>query len=221
MQNLHTLNTIIDDILLEIRSQNISESEPISRLQVENWIIEYRSILIKQDIDKGRNLNPDYIQSIDNISITDKDSDGNSLSKNEVWISRTNIELPNGIDFHFDDSVVSITDEFDNLIQLTSEKRAKRQQDRRWTKHNSMAYEKDARIYITGYGDVSKINIRAIFENPMDPILGLSANERYPMPANMIPTMKEMIITKEVIKPFISDTTNDSVSNPSVIQTKK
>ena len=55
---LNTLDSIIDDILLELRNHNISESEPISRLQVEQWITQYRAVLIKQDIDKGRDINP-------------------------------------------------------------------------------------------------------------------------------------------------------------------
>ena len=48
MVKLNTLNTIIDDIMLSIRNGRISESENISRIQVEQWIHQYRAMLIKQ-----------------------------------------------------------------------------------------------------------------------------------------------------------------------------
>lgn len=47
-----TLNQLIDNILLIARNNNIAESEHLSRAQIEKWIIGYRAMLIKQDIDK-------------------------------------------------------------------------------------------------------------------------------------------------------------------------
>ena len=69
MAKLGTLNTIIDDIMLILRQNNISESEQLSRIQIESWIHQYRSMLIKQDIDKNRDINPDYIQEITAIPL--------------------------------------------------------------------------------------------------------------------------------------------------------
>ena len=66
---LNTLNTIIDDILLELRNSNIANTESISRIQIEQWIINYRTLLIKQDIDKGRTINPQYVQTLSNIHL--------------------------------------------------------------------------------------------------------------------------------------------------------
>ena len=61
---LNSLNAIIDDILLEIRNSDIAESDSISRIQIEQWIHQYRALLIKQDLDKGRAINPGYVQII-------------------------------------------------------------------------------------------------------------------------------------------------------------
>ena len=55
-----TLNQLIDDVLLEARNSNIGESEKLSRHQIEIWIKTYRAQLIKNDIDKGRTVNPMY-----------------------------------------------------------------------------------------------------------------------------------------------------------------
>ena len=52
----NSLNNIIDDLLLLLRNNNISESENLSRIQIELWIHQYRALLIKQDLDKGREI---------------------------------------------------------------------------------------------------------------------------------------------------------------------
>ena len=72
--NFITLNTIITDLLLVIRGSKISDSETISKRQLEEWIHQYRSLLIKQDIDKGKMPNPDYIQEIDHLKLESIDT---------------------------------------------------------------------------------------------------------------------------------------------------
>ena len=47
-----TLNELIDDILLEARNNQITESEKLSRYQIELWIKTYRAYLLKQKLDK-------------------------------------------------------------------------------------------------------------------------------------------------------------------------
>nr|DAJ17988.1 MAG TPA: Structural protein [Podoviridae sp. ctY3D12]DAN87393.1 MAG TPA: Structural protein [Caudoviricetes sp.] len=42
-----SLNELIDNILLIARNSNITESEHLSRIQIEKWIIAYRAMLIK------------------------------------------------------------------------------------------------------------------------------------------------------------------------------
>jgi hypothetical protein len=42
-----TLNEIVDNILLIARNNNISESDHLSRAQIEKWVIGYRAMLIK------------------------------------------------------------------------------------------------------------------------------------------------------------------------------
>ena len=66
----NSLNTIIDDIILTVRDSDVSESEKLSRIQIEQWIHQYRAYLIKQDLDKGRDINPEYIQTIGPLHIS-------------------------------------------------------------------------------------------------------------------------------------------------------
>jgi len=45
---MFSLRTIIDDILLLVRNNNISESEDLSRDQIASWIIQYKAYLAKK-----------------------------------------------------------------------------------------------------------------------------------------------------------------------------
>ena len=66
----NSLNAIIDDIYNILRDNNVSESENLSRIQVEQWIHQYRAYLIKQDLDKGRDINESYVQTIGPLHIS-------------------------------------------------------------------------------------------------------------------------------------------------------
>ena len=59
-----TLNTITTDLLNIIRGAQVTQSEPISKRQLEAWVHQYRALLIKQEMDKGKMPNPDYIQTL-------------------------------------------------------------------------------------------------------------------------------------------------------------
>ena len=73
MITFNTLHTLIDDIMLESRNNNIAESENLSPIQIEQWIIQYRSFLIKQSIDRGESPDVALIQSISNIPMVQDD----------------------------------------------------------------------------------------------------------------------------------------------------
>ena len=62
-----TIDTIVSDLLNIIRGAQVTQSEPISKRQLEAWIHQYRALLIKQDMDKGKMPNPDYIQTIQDM----------------------------------------------------------------------------------------------------------------------------------------------------------
>lgn len=64
-----SLNQIIDDIMLTYRNSVIGESEHLSRIQVEFWIHHYRAYLIRQEIDKGYDINDMYVTTIPMIHL--------------------------------------------------------------------------------------------------------------------------------------------------------
>ena len=198
----NSLNTIIDDIMLELRNSNISESEQLSRIQVEQWIHNYRAMLIKQDIDKGRDINPAYVQSkvltLENTT--------------SPYISTTT--LPKTIDFHFKPGIVSIRDNNGRLIQLGSRLKAELQPIRQYAIYDPIAYlQGDYLKLMDGRtAPATSLTVDVIAEDPTTVNTPYDPDGSYPCPANMIPTIKDLIFTKElyIMPQEIVDTTNDS-----------
>ena len=204
---LNTLNTIIDDILLELRNSSVAESEHISRIQIEHWIANYRAVLIKQDIDKGRDINPMYIQTMPCIHLDKVDTVAGKIEY------KSNIELPKLIDFHFRTGLVYVKDMYGNLIQLGHETKMKYQRYRKYTCGDYIAYIKNNRLYIEGSDNqLEWVEIGIIAENPADLNECFDPDSEYPVPAHMIPVIKDMIFSKElnIMHQMPSDETNNS-----------
>ena len=204
---LNTLNTIIDDILLELRNSSVAESEHISRIQIEQWIANYRAVLIKQDIDKGRDINPMYIQTMPCIHLDKVDTVAGKIEY------KSNIELPKLIVFHFRTGLVYVKDMYGNLIQLGHETKMKYQRYRKYTCGDYIAYIKNNRLYIEGSDNqLEWVEIGIIAENPADLNECFDPDSEYPVPAHMIPVIKDMIFSKElnIMHQMPSDETNNS-----------
>lgn len=204
---LNTLNTIIDDILLELRNSNISESEHISRIQIEQWINNYRAMLIKQDIDKGRDVNPMYIQTIKCIHLNRVEC----IPGHYEYVS--DIEIPKLIDFHFKSGLIAVKDMYGNLIQIGSETKMKYQKYRKYTCKDYIAYLRNNKLYVEGGNNqLEWVEADVILENPFDAGECFDPDQPYPAPAHMIPTIKDLIFSKElnIMPKMPSDETNNS-----------
>lgn len=204
---LNTLNTIIDDIILQLRNSTVSQSEDISRLQIEQWIHNYRALLIKQDIDKGRDINPSYVQRLSNIPIIKNQE----FPGKDSYIADT--VIPKTIDFHKRKGIVAVKDLYGNIIQLGNETQKNLQKHRKYTCADYIAYQIGNKLYIEG-GDnmLSAVNIDIIAEDPTDLIDCFDPNGQYPAPAHIIPTIKDMIFTKElnIMPQMVTDKVNNS-----------
>ena len=96
-----TLNTITSDLLNIIRGAQITQSEPISKRQVEAWIHQYRAKILKQDLDKGKVPNPDYIQTIQALELQEVEETEDTTVDTDYKTFRTNLKLPKTIDLNF------------------------------------------------------------------------------------------------------------------------
>ena len=224
-----SLNTIVTDLLNVIRSSNISASETISKRQIEDWVHQYRSVLLKRDLDKGKKPNPDYIQEIGNIKLERSDMSGDDLTslgmESGYYLYRTELEIPKTIDLNFTSGFTYIGSPLGYEIQLIPEGRSKWQKYKKYTQFSKLCFLRSGRLYIINSEAMDFVTIRGIFEIPseverfINPITNqpyFDINSKYPIPISMLPDLKNLIISKElnieVSAP--TDKTNDSTHNP-------
>jgi hypothetical protein len=223
-----TLRGITTDLLSVIRGSNISQSETISLRQLETWVDQYRGILLKQDMDKGKQPNPDYIQEIDYLELDTIDSGGDDLSTdNSVDFStgdtilKSVLEIPNTIDLNFKSGFMYIGTVDGTEIQFIPEGRSKWQKYKKYTANDPVCFLKNHYLYVLNNKPLGFITVRGLFEVPsevgrfVNPITNQSyfnIDTKYPIPINMVPTLKQMILKGElgVQAQSPSDTKNDS-----------
>lgn len=208
---LNSLNAIIDGIYNQLRDNNISESENLSRVQVEQWIHQYRALLIKQDLDKGRSINPEYVQTIGPLHVSKVSVCG--VPNAYEYISDE--ELPHFLDLHYSTGLLSVKDMHGNLIQVGSETKANYQTSRKYTCNDYIAYLKNNHLYLKGPGLLEWVQVDGILEDPTQAGPCFDYDGKYPIPANMIPALRDLIFSKElrVMLSVATDNTNNSVND--------
>jgi hypothetical protein len=212
---------IITDLLKVIRGSKISQSETISRRQLEEWVNEYRALLLKQDLDKGKDPNPDYIQEIPSVGLEVVDKTVGSDLASETYFLRTELTIPKTLDLNFKSGLMYVGTIDGREIQLVPEGRASWQQYKRFTSSTPLAFLKNRRVFINCVTPIQFITVRGVFEVPTEvgnfintdaDVTTLGYRSAYPIPANLVPVLKEMILSKElgIITQQPSDNKNDS-----------
>lgn len=202
-----SLNNLVDNILLIARNSNIVESEHLSRRQIELWIRYYRTMLIKQAIDKGYDIDEAYITTLGPIHL-DRDE---TVPGKFVYVGDK--ELPTLIGFKYRPGVVAVRDMFGNLIQLGSYTKVKLQKYRKATCKDYIAWVRGNKIYVEGDSNqLEYIEVDVVAEDPTEDKACYDPNSDYPVPMHMIPVITQMILERElrtlVAQP--SDVTNNS-----------
>ncbi len=223
----NSLNTIVQDVLNTIRNNDIVESENISRNQIEQWVHQYRSMLIKQDLDRGRYVNETYVQEVNGLAMEPIDYGMLSGRKLDILVFKSSTKLPKTIDLHFKNGIVAITTISGAEIQLMPESRAMRQIDRKWTKFDIVAFMKEDYLYVFSLLPVKLVNVKAIFEVPTEVqniltntgYIEYDYNAPYECPANIIPTIKELIYTKDLNTMIgqVPDSTNNGANDAATL----
>lgn len=201
------LQELVDDVLLEARNNHISESEKLSRHQIELWIHSYRAMYIKQALDKGEILDPQYIQTIPmHISKVEEQPGHYEYMSDET--------LPRLISTGTITGLIAVKDQFGNIIQLGSETKMKLQKYRKYTCKDYIAYTKGDKIYVEGDSNLLEyIDVDILAEDPTDLKKCYNPEEdEYPIAASIWPTIKDTIFNADirVMQLNPSDVTNDS-----------
>jgi len=221
-----SLLNYIRDIVLITRGSVESRSETISDRQVESWIHQYRALLIKQDIDKGKYPNPSYIQEIKGLKLSPVDASEISTKPIGRFILKSNLQIPRVIDLNFLSGITYIGTADGREIQLIPQSRSFWQQYKFYTNNSPLAYLKNQYLYIINGDILEYIDVRGVFELPIEvemfnnPTTGGIPNfdiktYKYPIPENMIPVLRDMILSKEITKMLTvpSDIKNDAKNN--------
>ncbi len=190
---LISLKSIVFDLLNIIRGARPVDDEPISEKQLESWIHEYRSLLLKRDLDKGKMPNPDYIQTIDNISLEYD-------SAKELY--KSIISIPATLDLNYKSGITFIGDTYGNQIQLISEKRINFQKYNKWSQDETLAFLSNNKLFIYNVKGFNSVYIRGIFQNPAEAVEANGAvydtTSKYPIPYSLLPTLKQEILKQEL-----------------------
>ncbi len=202
-----SLSNIVDNILQIARNNNITESEHLSRHQIELWIKYYRAMLIKQAIDKGYDVDEAYVSTIEPIHLDVVQT----YPGKHVYVGDR--ELPVLISFRYRPGVVAVRDMYGNIIQLGSYTKAKLQRYRKATCKDYIAWVRGNKVYVEGDSNqLEYIEVDVIAEDPTEEKACYNPDSDYPIPASMIPTITQMILEKElkILVTQPSDVTNDS-----------
>ena len=158
-----TLKQFVDDILLLVRNNNISESEDLSREQIRNWVKEYKKFFTKQRLDKIKAQSEtidDLIQASDDIYKKETGplelEDVNSLDKYPIFTKKTKSKLE-GIYNNDEDSILAVHDQMGENIQYMNHIRRHYNYFRKYTGHELTAYYKDGYIFVQGDQDLNKL----------------------------------------------------------------
>jgi len=216
-----TLNTIITDLLDIIRGSNVTRTEPISKRQIEAWVHQYRALLIKQDMDKGKMPNPDYIQEIPALKLEVVDRTFGTAFPSEVYLLRTELTIPKTIDLNHKPGFMFIGTLDGKEIQFVPEGRVTWQQYKKYTKNYNLVFLRSERLYMYNVQPIQYLTVRGIFEvptevsnfvNPSSDTTSADLDTAYPIPINIIPILKEMILKNElgIEMAAPTDTKNDS-----------
>lgn len=208
-----TLNELTDNIIQIARNNNVTESEHLSRYQVQLWINYYRAYMIKQWIDKEReldDLDEMFIQTIEPIHLDKVETSPGKF----VYVGDQ--ELPKLIKFNKRTGVVAVRDMYGNLIQIGDYTKAKLQKYRKATCADYIAWVKGNKIYVEGDSNqLEYISVDVIAEDPTELKNCWTPDDEYPIPGSMIPTIVELILKNElgIMVSMPSDTTNNSEDN--------
>lgn len=215
---MFSLRTVIDDILLLVRNNNISESEDLSRLQIAAWVMAYKSLLNKKQQDKESDQSDDdpdnSLQStIGPVELID---DPDSINNHSIHRRRTKEKLPN-IDGDSEDNIISVTDAEGCVIQFMHDKRRHYHYFRRYTYGDVTCWYKNGHLYVEGMADLGNLRsvyITGIFQDDPD-----NADEdQINIPGWMIPDIKKMIMQNELA--FMLNRPSDDSNNSTLASVK-
>lgn len=231
-----SLKEIIDDILLLIRNNYISESEDLSREQIHLWVKAYKKQLWKEELDRKKLLflqnRLDIEELIDNefvYKIETGPMELEELEENtgpqdtkrtkETLKDVTKLDVFNNAEA----SILAIHDQNGENIQYMNHIRKFYHRFRKYTYGDMTAYYKDdGHVYVQGIVDKDELKyiyVLALYEDQGDDEDNDDKDEDdILIPAWMVPGIKERIIKNELA--FMLNRPSDDSNNATLASVK-
>ena len=215
---MFSLRTIIDDILLIVRNNNISESEDLSRAQIASWVIQYRAYLAKKQAEQDEQTGDDTEPSdtIDSTTIGPLElEDWNNSAEDDCcgyMFKKTKEKVLTTEDSESD--IISVYDQNYCPIQYMYNQRKHVHRFRRYTYNEPTCWFDNGYIYIEGS---NMDNIESIYvTGNIDPEGYADGEDDVTIPGWRIPDIKKAIMTNELAFMFkrpSDDSNNSTLSN--------
>lgn len=213
--NIFSLRTVIDDIMLIVRNNNISESEDLSRDQIRAWVMAYKAYLAKKKEDKdketGEDIESDSSMSseIGPLALVDVKSTDPCL-----YTKKTKEKIPDILG-DSDSNIINVTDESGCSIQLMNASRRHYHNFRRYTYGEPSYMFQDGYIYIQG-ADIKPLQYIYVEANFAE---GDGEDEdSIIIPSWMIPDIKKAIMDNELS--FMLKRPSDDANNSTLASVK-
>lgn len=232
-----SLKEIIDDILLLVRNNYISESEDLSREQIHLWVRAYRKQIWKEELDKKKLLflqgkleledliDEEFIKRIETGPMELEELEENTGPENTKRTIMTLKQAANGLDVfnNSESSILAIHDQNGENIQYMDHLRKYYHNYRKYTYGDMTGYYKDdGRIYVQGLLDKDQLKyiyVLAIYEDQDDKDEDDDTDEdNILIPAWMVPGIKERIMKNEL--PFMLNRPSDDSNNATLASVK-
>ena len=229
-----SLKDIVDDILLLVRNNNISESEDLSRGQIISWIKAYRAKLHRDRLDQIKEqqkqspmnaedfIDDQYVRvkEIGPLELEDVPSE----SELPTFTKRT-VDPLEGIFNNSESSILAVHDQNGEVLQYTNHIKRHYQYFRKYTFGELTAYyEDDGHIYVQGVSDeglLKYIYVLAVYEvddGADDSDEENSDEEKVKIPGWMVPTIKQLIMKNELA--FMLNRPSDDSNNATLASVK-
>lgn len=229
-----SLRSIIDDILLLVRNNNISESEDLSRAQIHLWVKAYRHQIWKEEKDKRKAYadqmallndelaDDEFIKTVEVGPLELEEVE--SQSEVPTYTKRT-VEPLDSVYENNPNSILAVHDQSGENIQYMDHIRRHYNYWRKYTFGELTAnYKDDGHVYIQGLADEGNLKyiyvlyLKDLEEEVEDPEEDDKDEDDVLIPAWMVPLIKERIIRNELS--FMLDRPSDDSNNATLASVK-
>jgi hypothetical protein len=216
-----TLNELSYNVLNIARGGLSSDDDRLNLRQIKFWVEYYRAKLIYEYSAAGKNIDPQLIQDLGLLTLTEVDKADSNVIDWDCTVKR--VAIPKLIDLPNNRGLVwvGLADKQTSIILSPPDVIGVRK-NLRFTGGMRRAYFIGGFLYVTDpfNEDIKYINVRGIFDRPMEvevtgedgTVQCIGDTDQYPMPEHYVSDIVERILRIElnILKAGNNDELNDS-----------